>query len=179
MSNEDDGQLLRGDAAGVGELYDRHSRAVFRLAYALLQDVNDANDVVQDTFVLLWRKRRQLTLVEGSSLPWLLVTARLTALAVRRRRATRRARSVGLERADMVPAASFNDADAVRVALAELPEQDRNVLTLVLVEHRSYAEAAAQLGISTTAVGKRLQRARGRFRASYSDPATTSQGADV
>ena len=46
MSSEDDGLLLQQGADGVGRLYDRHGRAVFRLAFALLRDPDDANDVV-------------------------------------------------------------------------------------------------------------------------------------
>lgn len=178
MPNEDDGLLLQQGADGVGRLYDRHGRAVFRLAFALLRNPDDANDVVQDTFLLAWRKRKQITLLAGSSLPWLLTTARLTALAARRRRDARASRSAQLERADQVPRSAFADADAVREALAGLPAPDRAVLTLVLVEDRSYADAAQQLGISITAVGKRLQRARSKFRRSYTDPSPHPQGAD-
>ena len=56
------------------------------------------------------------------------------------------------------------DADAVRQALDGLPEPDRRVLTLVLIEGRSYSDTAPRLGISITAVGKGPQRARTRFR---------------
>lgn len=178
MSIEDDGQLLRDGERGVGLLYDRHGRAVFRLAYALLLDRDDADDVVQDTFVLVWRKRHNLTLVAGSALPWLLATARLTALAVRRRRDRRASRSVELARAEELPAASFSDADAVRAALDELPEQDRQVLTLVLIDGCSYHEAADRLGITASATGKRLQRARTKFRTFYTDPAIAAPGAE-
>lgn len=56
MSSDDDGLLLQDGERGLGQLYDRHGRAIFRLAYALLLDPDDARDVVQDTFVVAWRK---------------------------------------------------------------------------------------------------------------------------
>jgi RNA polymerase sigma-70 factor (ECF subfamily) len=131
ISNEDDGSLLRDGERRVGQLYDRHSRAVFRLAYALLRDPDDARDIVQDTFGLAWRKRHTITLLNGSALPWLLATARLTALAARRRRDHRASRSVKLDRAADVSMPTSGDADAVRQALDGLPEPDRRVLTFV------------------------------------------------
>lgn len=163
MTREPD--LLDHGERSVGRLFDRHAAAVFRLAFALLRDADDAQDVVQETFVLAWRKRRSIVLVDGSALPWLLATARLVALATRRRAARRRTAAVPEEQLHQIPAAANSDDDvAVREALAALPPADREVVTLVLVDGLSYAQAAAQLGLSPAATGKRLQRARARLR---------------
>lgn len=77
-----------------------------------------------------------------------------------------------------MPSASFSDADAVRQALADLPARDQQILTLVLIDGRSYTDTARRLGISVAAVGKRLERARARFRTSYSEPTALTSGAD-
>ena len=54
--------------------------------------------------------------------------------------------------------------DAVRVALAQLPERHAEVFTLICVEGMSYDETAAVLGISENNVGVLLHRARARLR---------------
>jgi RNA polymerase sigma factor (sigma-70 family) len=150
----------------IGQLFDRHAAAVFRLAYALVQDPDTAQDIVQDTFVIAWRKRRSIRLIDGSALPWLLATARLTAMAARRKRDRRRTETLDHEVLASLPSASMtsDDETAVRMALTALPEQDRRIVELVLIDGRSYAEAANQLGLSVSAAGKRLQRARARMR---------------
>lgn len=163
MTREPD--LVDRGEGSVGQLFDLHAAAVFRLAFALLRDADDAQDVVQETFVLAWRKRRSIVLVDGSALPWLLATARLVALATRRRAARRRTAAVPDEQLHALPvAAESDDVVAVREALAALPPNDREVVTLVLVDGLTYAEAAERLGLSPAATGKRLQRARARLR---------------
>ena len=176
MSHEQD--LVERGEQGVAALFDRHASAVFRLAYALLRDADDAQDVLQETFVIAWRKRRTIALVDGSALPWLLATARLVALAARRRAARRRTTAVPEEALHTIPAATeADDAASLREALAALPAADRAVVELVLVQGLSYAEAAQRLGLTTSAAGKRLQRARTRLRSELrADARSTIEG---
>ncbi|MEO6116886.1 MAG: sigma-70 family RNA polymerase sigma factor [Pseudolysinimonas sp.] len=158
---------VHGSPGGdIGQLFDRHAAAVFRLAFALVHDPDTAQDVVQDTFVIAWRKRRSIRLIDGSALPWLLATARLTAMAARRKRDRRRTETVDHELLAALPSTSMttDDETAVRMALTALTEQDRRIVELILIDGRSYAEAAAQLGLSVSAAGKRLERARARMR---------------
>ncbi|WP_375400582.1 RNA polymerase sigma factor [uncultured Amnibacterium sp.] len=158
-------ELLMGrGSAGVAMLYDRHGRAVFRLAVGVLSDADEADDVVQETFLLAWRKRRSVTLVGGSALPWLLTVARLEALSARRRRQRRAARQVLFDPA-LHDRSVTDDVDPVETVLAGLTAHDRAVVQAVLVDGLSYAEAAERLGLTVTTVGKRLQRARSRLKA--------------
>lgn len=145
-------------------LYDRHARAVFRLAYSLLGDLAEADEVVQETFLLAWRKRRRVTIVDGSALPWLLTTGRFEALAARRKAAKRASRQVQFV-PELHDRAVSNDSDsAVAEVLAELAERDRAVIEAVLIDGLSYAQAAEVLNVPVSTVGKRLQRARLRLR---------------
>jgi RNA polymerase sigma factor (sigma-70 family) len=163
LRGQGDGLLLSSGAAGLGVLYDRHARAVFRLALTVVSGPDDADEVVQETFLVAWRKRRAVTLVNDSALPWLLTTARLEALSLRRRTNRRDALHVPL-----VPEIHDRQTDGPETSLSDLLDgvsaADRAVLQAVLVDGLSYAEAAAALGVTVTTVGKRLQRARQRVR---------------
>src|SRR5688572_3579471 len=79
-----------GDRRAFAELYDRHVRPVYWQAYSVVGDAGEAEEVTQDVFVTTWRRIRAITPVDGSLLPWLLVTARYTALNSYRRASRRR-----------------------------------------------------------------------------------------
>ena len=78
------GELAEGGEGALAALFERHRRAVYAQAFMETGSRADAEEVLQDAFLLLWQKRRRIRLVGGSVLPWLLVTAR--NLARNRRR---------------------------------------------------------------------------------------------
>lgn len=170
MESTDTGDERLLDRMGAGEtralsaLYDRHAAAVTRYAWALAADRHDVEEIVQDTFVTLWRSARRIRLVDASALPWLLVTCRNHARNLARRRA--RDRSAPLP--DDYP--SRDDADArdrlrwVTEAISELHPLDQRVCELCLVEGRPYKEVAALLGTSVGAIKQRVARSRARLR---------------
>ena len=162
-----------GDRRAFGLLFDRHSRAVTRYAWALVSDRMDVQEIVQDTFLTAWIKAASVTIAESSALPWLLVTCRNHALNLRRKKATHRTEALPEGLADV--AAHENHTFAARRlkwVLAEieaLDEVDRRICELCLIEGRSYAEAAAIVGASVGAVSKRLERARTRLQTAVSN----------
>ena len=149
----------------------RHSGVLYAVAYRQLGSVHDAEETVQDAFVLLWRKRGGLRLAGDSALPWLIVSVK--HLAANRRRARQRRdrhEAAGAE----LPAApersgSLGADDLLRRAFDRLPPADAGIARLCLVEDLTYAEAAARLGLTESAVRNRLSRARARLRRDLSD----------
>ena len=162
-----------GDRRAFGVLFDRHSRAVTRYAWALLSDEMDVQEIVQDTFVTAWEKAAKVSVVETSALPWLLLTCRYHALNLRRKRVSQRTDELDEQLADI--AASDDQETAVQRLrwvtdeIAALDPTDRQICELCLIEGRSYKEAASIVGKSVGAVSKRLERARTRFRMVVSD----------
>ena len=145
-------------------LYERHARSVFRFAQHLSGGSNTAEELLQDTFLTFWSKRKSVRIVGESVLPWLLVVCRNHANNARRRE--ERHRTLPLLEADRVatdahPSDEFED---IRGELDALTPVDRQLIDLCLVRGLSYAEAATLLDLSTNAVGKRLQKARARLR---------------
>lgn len=170
----DDRELLqlatRGDRTAFARLYDRHVRPVYWQAYGVLRDEREAEDVTQDVFVTMWSKIRTITLVDESTLPWLLVTARYTALNARRSRHRRR---VDGEPDDRLPADSAVEdeveAGLVRAeidkATAALTPVDRQLYELCVAGDHTYEMAARELGVTHAVVRNRLSRLRARLRA--------------
>ncbi|WP_217181935.1 RNA polymerase sigma factor [Streptomyces sp. AC495_CC817] len=154
----------RGDRGAFSAFFTRHSKAVYLYAWSQLRDDSDAEDVAQEVFVVAWRRLDAIRIVESSALPWLLVTCRNVS------RNTRRARKDALPLAeeilpgDRVRLERVEELSWVRQAIERLGGMDQRIIHLCLVEGYSYDEAADHLGVSTTALAKRLQRARASIR---------------
>ncbi|WP_260981029.1 RNA polymerase sigma factor [Curtobacterium pusillum] len=173
---DDDEGLWRaarnGDARAYERVYDRHRDRVFGQAARLLRSRIEAEDVTALVFLEAWRRRADVRIVDGSVLPWLLVTTnnvvRNVARAARRHRAAmERIASLAPVRADAEEA--FEDVDsgpersAVRRALAALRPSDREVLVLCVVGELPMQAAAAAMGVPVGTVKSRLSRAKRRL----------------
>lgn len=163
-----------GDAWAFRDLFDRHVNAVYWQAYQVVRDRDEAQDVTQDTFVTAWRRLSDLTIVDRSALPWLMVTARYTALNAGRKRARLRSVRLDHEPADQqqgpegqVDAAQV--AAAIEAALADLSPTDRRLFDLCVDGDLTYAQAATELGVSHGAVRNRVSRLRARLRGELAD----------
>jgi RNA polymerase sigma-70 factor (ECF subfamily) len=155
----------RGDRRAVVALFDRYVATVTRYAWAIVANRQDVEEIVQDTFVTLWRKAGEVDLPDASILPWLLVVSRNHAANLRRSQR----RHQGDELPDELVAPSGDDAARdrlrwVRDEIDALSPIDRQVCELCLIDGRSYADAAAALGLSVGAVRQRVARSRARIR---------------
>jgi RNA polymerase sigma-70 factor (ECF subfamily) len=163
---------LSNDADAFVAIFDRHHDRVYRHALRLTENTHDAEDITAGAFLELWRRRKSVRVVDGSTLPWLLVTA--TNLARNLTRGLRRYRTLiaTLPRAEVGRSAEdaaverieeARLASQVREALGALSPSDAALITLTMLEHYSPAQAALALGISSGAARTRLHRARSRL----------------
>ncbi|MDQ1128022.1 RNA polymerase sigma factor [Microbacterium sp. SORGH_AS_0888] len=157
-------RVRAGDESALGALFDRYESRLFRHACRLLSEREDAKDAVAIAFFELWRRRSSVRVVDGSPLPWLLVT--LANACRNLERSARRYRAL-LHRtpaAGEVPAPSAGDETGVMAALAQLPAAERSVVVLVVLEGYAERETAEALGIPAGTVKSRLARAKSRLR---------------
>jgi RNA polymerase sigma factor (sigma-70 family) len=168
---------LHGDAEAFGRLFDVLHARVHRHALRLTHDPHDAEDVLAAAFLELWQRRRNVRVVDGSVLPWLLVTT--TNLALNQRRGLRRHRAflARLPRAESQSAAAETvalakaelDVDPTLLrAIRDLNGADQQLLVLVALEDYSLRAAAETLGLSEQAARSRWQRIRKRLAAHLS-----------
>jgi RNA polymerase sigma-70 factor (ECF subfamily) len=142
--------------------YDQHVRAVAAFALRRAPTAADAEDVVAETFLVAWRRFGE---APDDLRPWLFGVARHVLRHQYRAGARRDALSGRLAGVMAATGATSADHGWLVEALRELPERDRDVLTLTAWEGLSHAEAGAVLGCSAAAVAVRLHRARRRLEA--------------
>ncbi len=180
MPKDDDHALLQrvadGDESALAALYDSWGERVHTLAFWILMDADEAEDVVEETFWQAWRMANQYDGRRGTVATWLTMIARsraLDRLRARQRRAAWAAApaSVLLERA-AAGDAEVLDAEPERTerhtalasALGALPPEQREVLELAFFRGLSHSEIAEQtsqaLGTVKTRIRLALQKLR-------------------
>lgn len=153
-----------GDAQSFERLVTRHTPMVHRVAWRMLGDAVEAEDVVQDVFVKLWVNARDWTAAGGGLGGWLRRIA--TNACLDRLRRPRFVSDEGLpDRPDEAPQADLAiDAGRRRAAVAAsiqaLPDRQRAAIVLTYYEGVSNAEAASILGVKVKALESLLVRGR-------------------
>ena len=168
----DDGHLeslmsaIRGGSQpALGRLMDRLWPELVRYAARQLGDVELARDIVQETFIQVWERRRAWT-PRGSARAYLYRIARHLVIDEKRRRRVRwrwlaRQRQQNSPR-PATPAEELDAkllAEALESAVAALPNRRREVFELVVLRGLSYAEVAAVMGISVQTVANQMSAA--------------------
>jgi RNA polymerase sigma factor (sigma-70 family) len=153
-----------GEAAAFERIVERHLPMLHALAWRMLGDAGEAEDVVQESLVKLWVNARGWQPSGGGLGAWLRRIA--TNACLDRLRRPRALSDEGLpERADDGPSAdAIIDAErrraAVQAAILALPDRQRAAIVLTYHEGVSNAEAASILGIGVKALESLLVRAR-------------------
>mgnify|MGYP001329633266 FL=1 len=159
----------RGDRLAASKLVVRHTDRVFAASYRMLRDRAAAEDVTQETFLRLWKNAAKWR-PQGARIETWLYRVAMNLCLDRLRRTKREApEEAAPERAD--PALGADEAmeaderrRAVDAALAELPERQREAITLCHYQELSNIEAAEILGVSVEAIESLLARGRRALR---------------
>lgn len=166
-------RVAAGEARAYGVIWDRHRDRVFRHLLARGNGAADAEDLTAVVFLELWRKRGAVRFVDGSLLPWLIVTAQnVLRNADRAQRRYRRFLSALPEPVDTPDhaerIAELNDERIVRLrtAIAAAKPADARLLAMTALEGLTVREAALALGLTESAAKMRLSRLRADLRSS-------------
>ncbi len=160
-----------GDPGALGALFDRHHEALCRFLARLSRDPSEIDDLVQQTFVEVWRSAARFR--GGAQVrTWMFGIA--ANLVRHRARSEGRRKAALADLAQAAPAATRGPDDAairrelvarMRDALASLPDELREVFVMCEVEEVPGVEAAKVLGLREGTVWRRLHDARKRLRA--------------
>jgi RNA polymerase sigma factor (sigma-70 family) len=162
-------RFRQGDPEAVRSIYRSHGRLVYAVAYRVLGERGLAEEATQQAFVKAWRaaqsfdERRELG-------PWLAAIARRVAIDLYRREALRSADPLESVRpGDPALVSSPESAEAiydvweVRQAVAELPDDEQEVVKLQHFEGLTHVEIGARLGVAVGTVKSRSFRAHKRL----------------
>jgi RNA polymerase sigma-70 factor (ECF subfamily) len=176
-------RIRRGDQQALAELYDRYASTSLATALRVVADRQEAEDVVHDAFVAVWRKIDRFDARRGSLRAWLMTVVRNRAIdRVRARR----------------PAIDLDDADErsllrtgpnptweaalrglsavdVRAAMASLPDEQRRAIELAYFEGYTYREVAELTRVSPGTANGRMRLALAKLR----DALAASPGAPL
>jgi len=174
-------RACRDQGTAFGQLFDLHHKRVFARALGLAQNVHDAEDVTAAAFFELWRKRRSVRVVNGSILPWLLVTT--VNLARNGRRSTARYERFlrtmpRTEHLNGPNAEQWETRRRLAASLAELSPVDSALFVLTALEGLSMAQAAEAVGLKPATARVRLHRVRVRLRGELHDLNPTARPAE-
>lgn len=162
---------LSGDKDAFGKLVEKYSSAVYGLAYHLVGNFSDAQDLAQKTFITAYLKLHQLK-DYAKFAGWLrIITINTCKMWLRKQK--EKIISIGkIDESKIISTQASpedeliakEERDMVTRAMASLSEKCRLALTLHYMDGMAYEEMAKFLEITPSAVDSRLQRARKKLR---------------
>lgn len=163
-----DVELLRAvaakDEAALGQLYDRYRLILFGVLMRILNNREEAEDVLQEVFLQVWRRAADFDENRGRPFTWLVTLARsrgidrLRSLASRERVAMAGANDPAEEVSDAATdAVRSEQRGVVNNALSQLPEEQRRPLMLAYFDGLTQSEIALQLGAPLGTVKTRMR----------------------
>jgi len=159
-------QVAAGEIGGLETLYDRYHSMAYALALRITTETGLAEDVVQDSFLGVWRNAARYAEDKGSVRGWLLAIVRHRAIdAMRRHRASV---AIGEEADEAVPAAltlpdiwpevaGHLDAEQIRRAMTALPPAQRDVIELAYFDGLTQREIAERTHAPLGTVKSRIR----------------------
>jgi RNA polymerase sigma-70 factor (ECF subfamily) len=165
-------RIRLGQADALGELYDRYASTALATALRVVGSREEAEDVVHEAFVAVWRKIDRFDAERGALRAWLMTVVRNRAIdRVRARRP-----KMDLEDADersllrtgpnptWEAALARASASEIQVALASLPDEQRQAVELAYFEGYTYREVAELTGVPPGTANGRLRLALAKLR---------------
>jgi RNA polymerase sigma-70 factor, ECF subfamily len=166
-----------GDAEAFAALYDRHGRMAYTLAYRMMGEKQEAEDVVQEAFIKVWRSAGGYRVGRGSVRTWILSIVHNRGIDQIRSHARRGRMQDKVEASAPTsePSEAFAETwrnsqrDQVREALNTLPQEQLKILELAYFSGYTHVEIAERLDLPLGTVKGRmrlgLQKVRGFFQA--------------
>lgn len=173
-------RVAQGDAQALVTLADRHTPMLYAIAWRMLGDASEAEDVVQEAVLKLWVGAKGWTPVGGGLGGWLRRIATNLSIDRQRKRAFVADCEVPERADDGPPADALIDeqrrSQAVAAAMQQLPDRQRAAIVLTYYEGVSNAEAAQILGVGVKALESMLVRARQGLSHSLADQGLFQEG---
>jgi len=172
----DDNEVMASVKAGsvdaLGVLYDRYGDRAHWIAWSVCGDDGRTQEAVQETFISIWTTRESYEQQRGKVAAWVLTIARHRAIDIARRNAPHAAHRASDERLHTLPAPANvaelvvgrAEAHDLQGLLAQLPDAQREVITLAFYGQLTHAEIAEHLHLPAGTVKGRMRHGLQRLR---------------
>ena len=144
-------RIIARDERAVAELYDRHNRLLYGLILRILRDRSEAEEVLQEVFVLVWTRAETYNVALGSPAAWLVRIARNRAIDRLRSNAVR------LRAVEAAPLPDAADNPETRAAESEQQRVVQRALDGLPPEQRVLIEQAYFLGLTQSELAERFR----------------------
>ncbi len=156
--------VARGDEEALARLYDQYRVILFSVLVRILKSREEAEDVLQEVFLQVWRRAKDFDQSRGKPFTWLVTLARSRAidrirqLGARQRLADSAAQNTSDVVSDAVSDTLHSEQrEIVARALATLPDEQRRTLNLAYFDGLTQSEIAEQLGTPLGTVKTRMR----------------------
>jgi RNA polymerase sigma-70 factor (ECF subfamily) len=165
-------QMVSGDGEAFRRFYDRYASLVYTFAFRLLGSRSDAEDLLQEVFLQVWRQAQSYSPERGSPEAWLITMTRSRAIdklrSLRRRDISPLSPDQPPRLEGGTPVEPPTQASEARLTvqgvLTKLPEAQRTVLELAYFDGLTQSEIAARLGEPLGTVKTRIRAGLERLR---------------
>lgn len=169
--------ITRADEGALGELYDRYSRLVYSMALNSTGDAGLAEEITQDVYLRIWNKAASYQPSQGKVTTWIVSIARYRSIDMLRKLSVRPEGN----RAEWAEGEAFEASDPMDIeeqvenserklqvqrAVAELPDEQRVVLSLAFFQGFSHSEIAEIMGEPLGTVKTRIRLGMQKLRQS-------------
>jgi RNA polymerase sigma-70 factor (ECF subfamily) len=158
-------RIASRDQHALRELYQEYGKAVYSLAYRILQNVVWAEEVTQDTFLKVWDQASRWDSSRGKLRNWLLTIAHFTAidrLRKERRQPAVHDDEINEEVSGVIT--GWQDGSALHMLVRQLPPEQSTLIQLAFFEGMSHSQIAARLSLPLGTVKTRLRSGLQRLR---------------
>ena len=166
-------RLQRQDQTVIGALYDAYGGALYGVALRIVQSPELAQQVLQDTFLKVWRNGQSYDATKGRLFTWMVNIARNTAIdATRTAHFRRRGKTDPLENLVHKPGGQVLNPEHIglREAVGALDGKYRQLIELLYFEGYTQEEAAESTGIPLGTIKTRLRYAISELRRLFGEP---------
>lgn len=151
--------VAEGDTQALAQFYGHTCAAVYGFALSILKNVQDAEDVLQDTYIQVWQGAKDYR-SQGKPVAWLMTITRNLSLSRLRERAWESPVPPEDWRGslEMMPAVTEEDRLTLEALMETLSDEERQVVTLHALTGLKYREIAGLLRLPLSTVLSRYQR---------------------
>jgi len=156
-------------------LYENYGKAVYSLAYRVLQNATLAEEVSQDTFLKVWRHSTDWDAEKGKLRNWLLTITHYTAIdRVRRERRQPTLHPDSIEDTDETMLTARNESlwqegAALRMVLEQIPKEQAKLIELAFFQGMTHSDIASMTQLPLGTVKTRLRTGLQRLRELWLD----------